>query len=88
MSTRKPDALSKLLAHTDNLIRAFQAGESSLALNAKTRRLVRALLVERAQQARSCVFDYESETGIIFDANVRAAVLRRPSGTGREDALR
>jgi hypothetical protein len=75
VTKRKPDALAKLLEHCDSLsIRT----RTLVSEQAKTRRLIRALLVERAQQARSCVYDYESETGIIFDANVRAAVLRRP----------
>ena len=89
MTKRKSDAYARLVEHADNLIRTFQAGESSLALNAKTRRLIRALLVERATDACVAAADQcdryyaagLNRRTIFWDesrAVVHAAVLRRP----------
>ena len=83
----KPDAMGKLLKHcnSEDVTRAFQRGESFKRIDTKTRRLVRALLKERAEAADHC-FDgvVASSDNVKLWSAVRAAVLRpRASGKGR-----
>jgi hypothetical protein len=84
---KKRDAMERLLEHVDGVRREFLRGRSIKQVHAKTRRLVRALLKERADAAR----DAATGMGLTAELNalsyksasvlahvIRAAVLRAP----------
>lgn len=90
----RPDALAKLLEHCDGLRDSVALAECSPAEKRKTRRLVNALLRERAEQ----VMDARDEAMRMANCEAscpcrqavpkamgmaRAAVLRRPTGRAR-----
>lgn len=76
---KRADAYAKLVEHCDALSEVYVGGEDR-RLNAKTRRLIRALLVEREAEAQAKLDrHYYDGHGASAKHLLGAAVLRRPA---------
>jgi hypothetical protein len=78
VTARKKDALDSLLEHCDAIV-FTPTWARSRSTHAKTRRLVRALLKERAEQASDATYAVYGWQMDEMRTRIHAAVLSRPA---------
>lgn len=76
---KRADAYAKLVEHCDALAYEANGHHPTPYTNARTRRFIRALLEERAGQARVAYWANSSRPHPSEADTVKAAVLRRPA---------